>query len=175
MTSGHIENAIIKNLADRAFPVYLKNYTNKGFNEADVFGISGAGQMYEFEIKISRSDFLSDFKNKQHKHRLFNERNALYTYNVWKKGKMTDATYDLIVLPNRFYYACPDGLINKNELPDYCGLIYIDEGGKYTEIKSSPLLHHHKANEIIYINIATILSQRNEWGCAYRSYKFKKI
>ena len=172
MTSKQIESALIKNLADKAFPVYLKNYTNQGFNEADILGISKAGMMYEFEIKVSRSDFFADFKKKQHKHRLFSERRAVHTYNIWKRGKQTDATYDLIVLPNRFYYACPEGLIKKEELPEYAGLVYITEN-EYIEIKPAPILHHHKANEIIYKNIATILSERNEWGCAYRSYKFK--
>jgi len=172
MTSKQIEKVIIKNLADRQFPIYLPNYQNRGFSEADVLGISKSGQMYEFEIKISRSDFLADFTNKQHKHKLLSERKALYTYPKWKRGKQTNETYDLIVLPNRFYYTCPEGLIKEEELPEYAGLVYISEN-KYTEIKSAPLLHHHKANEIIYKNIATILSERNEWGCAYRVYKFK--
>lgn len=171
MTSKEIEKVIIQNLADRAFPIYLPNYTNQGFSEADVFGISGAGHIYEFEIKISRSDFLADFKNKQYKHIMLNGRNAIHTYNKWKKGKRTEETYDLICLPNRFFYACPFGLIHKDEIPEYAGMVYIDENNKYIEIKPAPILHHNKANEIIYKNIATILSQRNTWGCAYRSYK----
>ena len=105
MTSKQIESIIIQNLAGRAFPIYLPKYTNQGFNEADVFGISGAGLMYEYEIKISRSDFLADFKNKQYKHMLLSERNAVRTHEKWKNGNRTNETYDLICLPNRFYYA----------------------------------------------------------------------
>lgn len=175
MTSKQIERAVILNLAERAFPIYLTNYSNRGFSDADIFGITKAGQMYEFEIKVSRSDFLADFKNKTYKHHKLLNREAINTYRKWKNGKQTDETYDLITLPNRFYFACPLGLINKNELPNYAGLIYIERDNKYIEIKSAPILHHYKANEIIYKNIATILCQRNIWGCSYRTYKYKNI
>lgn len=175
MTSKQIESIIIQNLADRTFPIYLTNYAYKGFSEADVFGISAAGHMYEYEIKVSRSDFLADLKNKQYKHRLLSTRDAVHTLDKWKKGRRTNEAYDLICLPNRFYYACPYALITETELPDYAGLVYIDDHNKYIEIVSAPLLHHHKADETIYKNIATILSQRNAWGCAYRSYKIKNI
>lgn len=173
MTTKQVEYVLIKNLADRAFPIYLKNYQNRGFSEADIFGISGAGMMYEFEIKVSRSDFLADFKNKEYKHRQLSERRAIYKHDVWKRGKRTGDTYDLITIPNRFYYACHEGLIKIEEVPEYAGLVYINKN-EYIEAKPAPILHHHKANEIIYKNIATILSERNEWGCAYRSYKLKK-
>jgi hypothetical protein len=172
ITAQYIEKIIITNLADRGFPIYLTRYQFQGFKEADVFGISGAGHMYEYEIKISRSDFLADFKHKQHKHLLLNNKDAVHTYAKWEKGKKTNKTYDLIQLPNRFYYACPENLINKEEVPEYAGLIYIRDD-KCIEIKQAPILHHHKANDIIYKNIATILSQRYVWGCAYRVYKFK--
>jgi hypothetical protein len=173
-TTKVIEKVLIQNLADRQFPIYLRNYQNGGFSEADIFGISKSGQMYEFEIKVSRADFKNDFKNKNYKHDLLSNGDAKHTYNLWKKGRKTNETYDRIVLPNRFYYACPEGLIQINEVPIYAGLIYISESGKYIEIKPAPLIHHYKANEAIYKNAATILSERNEWGCAYRVFKNKR-
>ena len=42
--------------------------------------------------------------------------------------------------PNRFYYAVPDGLIKKEEVPDYAGLIYVSDG-KAVTIKEAPFLH----------------------------------
>lgn len=172
MKTNKIADIITKNLADRSFPIYLTNYENQGFAEADVFGISRAGQMYEFEIKVSKSDFFADLKNKKYKHKNLSEKKAIQICYIWKKGKRTEETFERIIMPNRFYYVCPFGLIDKSEIPDYAGLIYCDSD-KPMEIKPAPLLHHYKANEIIYKNIATILSQRNKWGCAYRSYKYK--
>jgi hypothetical protein len=46
--------------------------------------------------------------------------------------------------PNRFYYACPEGLIKKSELPPYAGLLYVRSGyDAYTE-KEAPFIHKRK-------------------------------
>ncbi|MES2004320.1 MAG: hypothetical protein V4450_07350 [Bacteroidota bacterium] len=46
--------------------------------------------------------------------------------------------------PNRFYYACPEGLIKKTEIPHYAGLIYVRKPhDAYTE-KEAPFLHKRK-------------------------------
>lgn len=47
--------------------------------------------------------------------------------------------------PNYFYYAVPKGLINVEEIPEECGLLYIQKG-YVSIIKSAPLLHKEKAN-----------------------------
>ena len=171
MIAAFIEKSIIKNLADRAFPIYLTHYDRQGFNEADVLGISGAGMIYEYEIKVSRADYLADFRNKQHKHLILSRGEGVNTYAKWVKGKRTDDTYDLVVLPNKFYYACPVDLITISDLPPYAGLIYITDEGKYIEIKPAPIIHRTKADEIIYKSIAATLSERLVWGRAYRSHK----
>ena len=70
---------------------------------------------HEVEIKISRSDFKNDTKNKIDKHLLLEGGEKL--------GKFTGN------LPNYFYYAVPDGLISVDEVPDYAGLIYVTPWG----------------------------------------------
>ena len=74
----------------------------------------------EFEIKKSRSDFHADFKKKE-------------------KHFSTSNGYGC----NYFYYACPMGLINKNEVPEYAGLIYATSKGCYI-VKKAPILHQEK-------------------------------
>lgn len=44
-------------------------------------------------------------------------------------------------LPNKFFYAVPTGLISKEEIPDYAGLLYIDENLKVTKIKDGKFIH----------------------------------
>lgn len=44
-------------------------------------------------------------------------------------------------LPNKFFYAVPEGLISKDEVPDYAGLLYIDENLKVTKIKDGKFIH----------------------------------
>jgi hypothetical protein len=45
-------------------------------------------------------------------------------------------------IPNKFYFACPDGLIPLGMVPEYAGLIYIGKGE--TIVKQAPFLHKHK-------------------------------
>lgn len=47
--------------------------------------------------------------------------------------------------PNKFYYACPEGLIEKTEVPEYAGLIYIKEG-QCKIVKKAPQIHKDKLN-----------------------------
>lgn len=60
-----------------------------------------SGSSYMIETKISRSDFLADFK-KPHR----------------QEGGM---------IGNYRYYACPEGLIKPEEIPEKWGLIYVPE------------------------------------------------
>ena len=54
-----------------------------------------------YEIKVNRSDFLSD--------------------NKWMK---------YLPFCNEFYFACPKDLIKEKEVPDKCGLVYISDKGR---------------------------------------------
>lgn len=48
------------------------------------------------------------------------------------------------MIPNKFFYAVPKGLIKKEEVPDYAGLLYVDEFGNTTKIKDGKFLHKEK-------------------------------
>lgn len=45
-----------------------------------------------------------------------------------------------ILCPNRFYYACPEGIIMANNLPPYAGLIHINDSGAWI-VKQAPFIH----------------------------------
>ncbi|APZ82881.1 hypothetical protein [Flavobacterium phage FL-1] len=48
------------------------------------------------------------------------------------------------LLPNKFFYVVPTGLISKEEVPEYAGLIYVDELGRCEKIKDGKFLHKDK-------------------------------
>jgi hypothetical protein len=48
-------------------------------------------------------------------------------------------------IPHCFYYACPEGLIKPQEVPDYAGLIYIGESGARIIVKA-PFMHKRDCN-----------------------------
>ena len=68
-----------------------------------------------FEIKTERGDFLKDVSQFMHKHRFALE------------------------ISNEFYYVCPWGLIDKTELPDIAGLLYVNKAHKIQVKKVSAL------------------------------------
>lgn len=105
--------------------------------ESDVLKITKSGYAYEFEIKISRTDFKNDFKHKKKKHTLLESKESSFK------------------IPNYFYYVVPEGLVSEKEIPEYAGLIYvlgntIGDGRIYyqfQEIKKAPKLHSNKIDE----------------------------
>lgn len=130
--------------------------------ESDVFGLMASGYSTEIEVKISKSDFKADFikkekhfllKNHKNKHNVSSrdERGGFWIYN--DDGKLVKNDFEACLIrfcktyesiPNRFYYACPDGLISIEDVPDYAGLIYINEKSDPIVIKKAPLLHKNK-------------------------------
>lgn len=59
--------------------------------------------IYEFEIKLSISDYMNDFKHKKIKHKLYMKGNEK--------------------IPNFFYFIMPKGMIQKDGIPEKYGLI----------------------------------------------------
>jgi len=102
--------------------------------ESDMISINKHGYTWEYEIKCTRADFKADFK-KESKH---------YALEL---GVMIDPLNgpEIAFRPNRFIYVCPEGLIKPDEIPDYCGLMYVKESCTFPWIiKRPPKLHRDK-------------------------------
>lgn len=104
--------------------------------ESDSLSVTMSGYVYECEIKISRADFKND-KKKTRKHQILEG-----TY----VPKRENAPYPM--RPNYFLYAVPEGLITKEELPPYAGLIYVNDIFPYVHVEvQPPKLHPNKIDE----------------------------
>ena len=109
-----------------------------------------SGYCYEIEIKVSRADFLNDFK-KVDKHSILKEgfyMKKKYRYpidpNTGKKfSEKYYAPEKWDYRPNRFYYCVPEGLIKKEEVPEYAGLMYVTPMGIVT-VKEAKFIHKEK-------------------------------
>jgi hypothetical protein len=109
---------------------------------------------YEIEIKTSRADFLNDFK-KTEKHTILREgthqvKKYRYKYDPETKRNIPDHYYETKewkFRPNRFYYCVPENLIKPEEVPDYAGLMYINELG-IRIVKEAAFLHKEKLDLI---------------------------
>ncbi|MCU0329045.1 MAG: MmcB family DNA repair protein [Chitinophagales bacterium] len=107
--------------------------------EIDVCALNKTLYLTEYEVKISRSDFKADAKKRKW---------------IYYKKRMEN------FIPNYFYYACPQDLIAKEEIPEYAGLIYITPKG-LDIIKRAPLLHKKKQNKLtILAKFIRVMSER---------------
>jgi hypothetical protein len=138
--------------------------------ESDKLIWTKSGYIYEFEIKISRSDFKNDFKHKKEKHIVLASTIARDTAkemqmslfeqkeqenNHWSREMLERRYGDIDAMakgkrmPNYFYYAVPTGMLEPDEVPPYAGLIYIDSEYRYVKqsyriVKEAPQLHKTK-------------------------------
>ena len=122
-------------------------YVFKDDWETDFFVVQKAsGYCYDIEIKITRADFFADFK-KQVKHLIL--KTGLFTYK-WSTGVgrptvWTEYTKEVVhtFRPNKFYYCVPEGLIAIEEIPEYAGLMYVNNYSVWT-VKEAKFIHKEK-------------------------------
>lgn len=81
-----------------------------------------------------------------------------------------------LLCPNRFYYACPPGIIPQEELPGYAGLIHVTDGGAKM-IKQAPFLHKRPLLEGkltgMLLSKFWYLSQAMRWELIRHNINFK--
>lgn len=123
--------------------IVLPNYYY-GMYEMDVFRVTGAGYVFEYEIKMSRGDYFADFKKGK-------------DWGVLKHDKIKSGD-----ICNRFMFVTPKGLIEKHEIPDYCGHIEFTEFYNFEVNKVAPLIHKNKIQESEYRPMAIKCSFREE-------------
>lgn len=121
--------------------------------ESDFFVQKQNGYAYEFEVKISRSDFFND-KKKVEKHLIletgkYQSKGSLGNWDDASKRwiyeeKITEHEHEL--RPNKFFYVVPENLIKVEEVPKYAGLMYVpkDDYRGIVTVKEAPFIHKNK-------------------------------
>lgn len=105
--------------------------------EADLVSITRSMFLYEYEIKISVSDFKNDFKKRKHR---------------WLKNPGSGTNRMRMRMPNYFTYVAPVEAIPLC-IPDYAGLIEVRINGRYQnlmefiEIKKPRKIHDIRQDE----------------------------
>jgi hypothetical protein len=101
--------------------------------ESDFFCVSNSGYCIEVEVKMSKSDFIADFKKEKHE--------------LFRKHLLGEATTRC--LPNKFWFAAPKGALRILDIPKYAGLIEIEwrEGESEPRMDitiRAPFIHKNK-------------------------------
>lgn len=125
------------------------NYTPNGWFECDLIEITSAGYFIEYEIKISRADFRADFDKARpdwSKPYRFGMPQEMLNKHDRLNTDLTDAT------PRRFYFVVPEGMIDREHVPHYAGLITIKPGRSRLdeyEVVRAPDRHRQKLPQAI--------------------------
>lgn len=136
--SNDISAGLVMHLYEKGYSPITTRFQGFGLAECDVMAVSKADYIYEYEIKISKSDFKADFKKEKHK--LIMEKKFVNESKTWRIP---------FYAPNYFYFVVPENLVTLDEIPEYAGLIYLKKNEREIEyfeiIKKAPLLHKTKA------------------------------
>ena len=139
--SKNIEAALAMYLYEKQHSPITSHFTGYGLSESDVISISKSDYIYEYEVKISKSDFKADFKKEKHK---------LMLEGVGVKERLIKENNNMVrdiwyLTPNYFYFVVPENLLPIEDIPQYAGLIYMNEKQEFETIKKAPLIHKEKA------------------------------
>ena len=121
--------------SDTAIP----NFYPKNWFECDMCRVTRAMFFYEYEIKITRSDFKADFRKGEVRCIRTGDTSPDY-YKKHYKLEHGDP-YG----PSNFFFVVPEGLVELDEVPDHAGLIYVSESS-FSIIKKAPRLHKEKVS-----------------------------
>lgn len=163
------EKNIIKSLlCDRRivekYPVMLPNCYTQPDNEADLFAVRKSGFCDEFEIKVTRQDFLADAK-KWVQYREIDKQIDLFKgdeYEQWVtagriKGEepwcmfKREALEKGLMQPNYFWYVLSEKVkVEDSEIPEWAGVIFISEKGWVRIARDPKRLHKGKIDANLY-------------------------
>lgn len=169
MNSVHIQNKL-KSLFSNHDHIFLNRYIFGDDWESDFFSVTNSDYCYEVEIKISKSDFKADFE--KFKHKIFENHKNGYMVKPgtkwrpgnygekWERGEHSSVAFielEKATIPNKFFFACPEGLLTPEEIPKYAGLIYVSQF-EAKVVKQAPFLH--KRN----LDIKGLLFSKYQYG-----------
>jgi hypothetical protein len=135
--------------------------------EADIFRLTKKGMIIEYEIKLSKADFIKDFTKKSTEYEF--ERDATHKIIGLTDGKVTNK-HDQIISGSRchkFYFVLPESLFEKikDSIPKHAGVVTFEERSTRLIIrKAAPVLSKNQVPDSVWKSLAISLSWReNKW------------
>jgi hypothetical protein len=157
-----IQYAVGKHLSILGHEHICENFGHVIF-EMDVASLSRSNMLHEYEVKISRSDFLAD-------------KNKMANKNISKFEMYGNPTGHESRCPNYFHYVCPAGMIRKDEVPAFAGLWYYHQDGEIEFIKNGRKIHPIPSSRVDVLGkMLRMTSQRKYLGGTMMTYKNRLI
>ncbi len=145
----------------------VPNYTPAGWYECDLFYVTAAGFMREYEIKISVADFRADFGKGGEDVRLLPGRGFQKVGHNKHQRLEADDPHG----PRQFWYVVPEGLITAADVPDHAGLMYVStKRYRPSVVRDAPVLHSEKVRQSVLIHARGVCYYRM-WNERMRNSK----
>jgi hypothetical protein len=121
-------------------------------SEADMLGIRKSGLCDEFEVKVSRSDFLAD----KRKYVAFRKSTADDYKAIRREKPGLDHSVEPWCMPkydalrqghlaiNYFWYVVLEGVCDASDIPEFAGLIIVLDEFRHRVIREPDRLHRNK-------------------------------
>ena len=174
MTERAIQRALFIRLRDSA-QIALPNYTPFGWHECDLWAVTKAGYMREYEIKLSVADFKADATKHTPRH-YANDGHGGWEIvpSVTKHDRL--ATGDERG-PTRFWYCTPIGLLADQEIPAWAGLMEFEARRERVFVAArsdGPRLHRQKVAETVLVHARGVCYWRY-WNALLSLYDVQQI
>ncbi len=159
MTERIIQNWLWRYLDLRGHKNICPNYRPEGWWECDMFSTTRDGFMVEHEIKVTVADFKRDLAKRAYRRTdpMAPGREMCMKHAELEAGKTTG--------PTRFFYVVPSGMIDRDDVPKWAGLIYADDLKRavrpvdkiaFHETLSAPRLHNQRPADHVLTHVQTV-------------------
>lgn len=129
----------------------LPNYTPRHWWECDLFELTAAGFFREFEVKLTRADFLADRRKSRGAGRWLQDGGRHRRERVEEKHTLLSQGDPRG--PTQFWYVAPAGLLLPEDLPAWAGLIELQERSGPaawrwlpSQVRPAPRLHRQRCD-----------------------------
>lgn len=131
--------------------------------ESDFVRVTKSGYAIEYEIKLSKSDFRADFNKAKIKFEGYENRQVKYSSTT--KHDWLDSGAG----PTEFYYVFPKGMIDIDNVPEWCGVIEVEDY-YYPHIRKNKILlwHTRKAKRLNKTPLSESKKKNMYVSCYYR-------
>lgn len=172
MTAKQIQHALYAQFGQQS-QMMIPNYTPRHWFEADMIRITKSGFMDEFEIKVSVSDFKADALKGSSEYELRRWQH-LTPEQLASRGLDTRTKHERLAAgdtrgPCRFWFAVPEELLTKLEIPEWAGVVTFRPWGKIARMngphgagrfKQAPKRHRERAEASILEHARSVFYYR---------------
>lgn len=183
-TESEVQEIHTSRLGEKGHGIYISNFHGRFKGEVDVLSVTRSNYCYEHEIKVSRSDLLSELRavkaegescsrNKCRKHA---EISALLEDEKWdlfqKRSRSEVKEPSKIWVPNRYYLVCPEEIVDLDEddIPEHWGVYFVGERRQFLDeyqtprrivkVRKAQMIHDKEICEKMLFRICTSLRRR---------------